>query len=335
MTNGVPYEILDGAIIDFITAYTTQCKQGKRFEMKFLKKKDNHSLSIRARDIKRKGKIVMFNGNKGSKNLKNIKRRWSLYCYPKIFGSKTNLACKKKIPIINHSCRLVWCKDRFELHVPVDIEIPPSKSTGVICALDPGVRTFQTIYGTDGVAYSVGNETLDDQVKLAQKLRNGINRDGIKVKNRKARRNLLKKASKIEQKIKDKNSDIHHKLCKFLTKRYDAIVIPRFSTKQMTMKHQLSKTTNRQMYRWGHYRFRTLLIAKGVKYGCKVMVGTEQYTSVTCGRCFNVKRDLGGNKVYCCNKCNAIFDRDLNAARNILMLNWNRFQFQTGLPSYP
>jgi transposase len=104
------------------------------------------------------------------------------------------------------------------------------------------------------------------------------------------------------------------------------------STKQIAMTHKLSKGTNLALYRWGHYRFRSLLISKGAKRGCSVLVGTEEYTSMTCGRCFALK-DIGREEVYNCENCGAQMGRDDNAARNILMLNWNKAQLSTGLPS--
>ena len=56
---------------------------------------------------------------------------------------------------------------------------------------------------------------------------------------------------------------------------------------------------------WSHYKFRELLKNKGEMTGTKVIVGTEEYTSKTCGKCMYVNGDLKG-------------------ARNILMHNWER-----------
>jgi transposase len=54
---------------------------------------------------------------------------------------------------------------------------------------------------------------------------------------------------------------------------------------------------------------------------CKVILVTEEYTTMTCGKCGFLKKNIGKNKVYNCDKCNSIFDRDFNAARNILIKN--------------
>ncbi len=52
---------------------------------------------------------------------------------------------------------------------------------------------------------------------------------------------------------------------------------------------------------------------------CRVIIVTEEYTSKTCGACFNVHNKLGGNKRFACPVCGYEADRDANAARNILI----------------
>ena len=45
----------------------------------------------------------------------------------------------------------------------------------------------------------------------------------------------------------------------------------------------------------------------------------EAYTSKTCEECGTLHQKLGGNKVFKCPKCNHTADRDLHAAKNILL----------------
>jgi transposase len=47
----------------------------------------------------------------------------------------------------------------------------------------------------------------------------------------------------------------------------------------------------------------------------------EAYTSKTCGKCGFIDYELGSNHIYNCPKCKNKLDRDVNAARNILMKN--------------
>jgi len=45
----------------------------------------------------------------------------------------------------------------------------------------------------------------------------------------------------------------------------------------------------------------------------------EYLTSKMCSNCMNIKWNLGSNKIYSCNSCGKIYDRDVNACKNIMM----------------
>ena len=75
------------------------------------------------------------------------------------------------------------------------------------------------------------------------------------------------------------------------------------------------------MATWAHYRFRERLLNKAREYpACRVLLVSEAYTSKTCGRCGSIHWRLGGSKVFVCPQCRFKCDRDLHAARNVLLL---------------
>ena len=43
----------------------------------------------------------------------------------------------------------------------------------------------------------------------------------------------------------------------------------------------------------------------------------ESYTSKTCSQCGYYKHNLGSNKLFICDECDLIINRDFNGARNI------------------
>ena len=51
----------------------------------------------------------------------------------------------------------------------------------------------------------------------------------------------------------------------------------------------------------------------------KLVIVTEEYTSKTCGKCGTLHPNLGSKKKYECGSCGMEMDRDINAARNIMM----------------
>ena len=214
---------------------------------------------------------------------------------------------------------------------------------GNAVALDPGVRIFQTTYDTEGNSYLIGEngaKKIDSLAGIARRMRAGIYRyyqNGKKkyrkARNSKERRGLLKAANRIEQRIKNMISDIHRKTVKFLCEKYDTIIIPEFASQDMVrdVKRKIGKSTARQLLRWSHYKFRELLKCKGEVMGAKVIIGTEEYTSKTCGNCFYVNKHLTGQKTLLCRNCNVKIHRDINGARNILMLNWHKAHLQGSL----
>lgn len=73
---------------------------------------------------------------------------------------------------------------------------------------------------------------------------------------------------------------------------------------------------------WSHYTFKQRILWKASQTTwCQVHIVTEDYTSKTCGNCGFIKDNLGRAKIYKCEKCKMVMDRDVNGARNIYLKN--------------
>jgi transposase len=62
---------------------------------------------------------------------------------------------------------------------------------------------------------------------------------------------------------------------------------------------------------------------------------SEAYSSKTCSECGHIKTDLNGNKVYRCDGCPNVSDRDWNGARGILvrfLTEWARIEDAASVP---
>ena len=71
---------------------------------------------------------------------------------------------------------------------------------------------------------------------------------------------------------------------------------------------------------WSHYSFKQRLLNKAREHPwCKVLIVDEHYTSKTCGFCGKIDQKLGGKKIFKCHSCKIEADRDIHAARNILL----------------
>ena len=69
-----------------------------------------------------------------------------------------------------------------------------------------------------------------------------------------------------------------------------------------------------------HFTFSHILENKCNEFGKKLYYVDESYTSKTCGSCGSIY-DVKLSRVYSCNMCLQQYDRDMNAARNILIKN--------------
>ena len=220
------------------------------------------------------------------------------------------------------------------LHVVIPLTLSQvqeagSFSSGVkIVALDPGVRTFQTFYtptgqfgkiGTcsgDDVNGSGGLEQMERLLKKIDKTISTLSKPDL-LKSKKRRRLKRQKYRKLDQ-VKNVRNDFHRKTCVWLLRNFDIVLLPEF--KKKTMVTSLNSKACRAMYTWAHYAFKQRLLEMSQKYTHKkVLIVNEAYTTRTCGNCFVVNNNVGTSKVFECVNCGLEADRDVHAARNILL----------------
>lgn len=211
----------------------------------------------------------------------------------------------------NHDCRLTLYNGRYYLSIPIDVAVKrPENQRLSACALDPGVRTFQTVFSKE-ICSKIGEHVFSRIFRYCYAL------DTLISRKKKERSNRFNKAmQRIRWKVRDLIDEIHNKTALFLCKLFDVIYLPTFETQEMVSK--LHHKTSRAMLGWAHYRFKMKLKAKAEEYSCKVVDCNESYTSKTCGNC-GTENQIGGKEVWTCKHCDCVHDRDINGARNILL----------------
>ena len=209
-----------------------------------------------------------------------------------------------------HDCRVVLQNGRYFVIVPIDVAVKrPENQRLSACALDPGVRTFQTVFSKE-ICSKIGEHDFQRVFRYCYAL------DKLVSRKKKERNNRFNKAmQRIRWKVRDLIDEIHNKLALTLCRLFDVVYIPSFETHDMVSK--LKHKTSRAMLGWAHYRFKMKLKSKAEEYSCKIMDCTEEYTSKTCGNCGEIN-SIGGKEVWTCKHCGCAHDRDINGARNIL-----------------
>jgi len=136
-----------------------------------------------------------------------------------------------------------------------------------------------------------------------------------KQKGSKNRKKAAKRLGKVHFKIANIRKDSIHKITTYLTKTKSKVIIEDLNVSGMLKNRRLS----RAIADLGLCEFRRQLEYKGKWYGCEIIVANRFFpSSKTCSCCGNIKQDLTlSDRIYECDVCGLIIDRDLNAACNL------------------
>jgi len=198
-----------------------------------------------------------------------------------------------------------------------------------IASIDPGVRTFATVFKSDSVT-KYGDKFYQEKVfplllKL-DKLLGGVTKFRNKNKGRDTSkffydtiRFFKKKIYKLRNRIDDLIDDLHRRVAYAIVSTSDVILLPTFKTQQMSAKvgRKLHTKTVRTMLGLKHYKFKLFIKWLAKKYGKIVLDVNEAYTSKTRSWSGIVEQNLGGRKII--KDISIRVNRDVNGARGILL----------------
>jgi len=223
----------------------------------------------------------------------------------------------EKLPEKIGDCRLVCHLGVTYLSLPHKVLRQTTENQGRVVALDPGVRSFMTLFAEDRFGW-LGQHDIGRIQRLCYYLDDLISRSS-KV-NAKKRYRMRKAADKIRFKIKNLVDELHHQTARFLVDNFDIILLPTFETSQMTIRkgRKIRSKTVRQMLTLSHYRFKQFLKHKAFETGKLVLDVNEAYTSKTVSWTGEIIQNLGGRKKIKSND-GRVMDRDLNGGRGIFL----------------
>ena len=182
---------------------------------------------------------------------------------------------------------------------------------GGAVGMDLGIKTLATL--SDGTVIENPRylRKSERRLKMAQK---ALSR---KVKGSKRRAKARAKVARINARVANCRSDAMHKATTWLASTYSDISIEDLNTAGMVRNHRLAKAVSDAAFG----EFRRQLEYKTARTGARLHVVDRWYpSSKTCSGCGRVKAKLSLNKrVYTCDGCGLVMDRDLNAAVNILV----------------
>jgi putative transposase len=319
-----PKEVRYGAIEDLVNGFKLNFQKGSKFEMKFRTKKEIHSILIPKDSIKA---IITEEEALCNKNIVNPTKKQKIYntegvsFYPSYIKNIIKMSTRR-CNTIKYDCKLTMDKlGRFYLCVPRYETVHENQmDDSSWCALDPGIRTFMTLYSPTNetaIKYAVGDNLR--LYRLCLSLDKLISKRSL-LKGRKmnSKRNRMKKAEyRLRNKLRNIVDEVHWKIIHHITKHFKNVILPPFEIKNMVKKTERKITTKsvRCLYSWRHFTFRQRLINRAKITGTNVFVKEESFTTKTCTICGNLN-DVKGLHTIKCSKCKNKIDRDLNGARN-------------------
>lgn len=226
-----------------------------------------------------------------------------------------------KEDIKNHDSKIHFDGKNYYLVVPYTTTVKTNKEENWFCALDPGVRKFQTVYSPDNNDVTIlGDRAASKIYNLLLTLDSVIARQSKKPSSKK----LSLQKIILLNKIKNLQQELHRKTSRFLCENYNNILIPKLTKCNdiiNSKKRKLVSKTVRSMVVLGHCKFVELLKTKANEYtNVNVVVVTEEYTSQTCLRC--KERTKTSKENFTCKNCSFSCDRDVLGSINILLKNW-------------
>lgn len=319
----IPYDtrqLAVKAVISARTAAFSNLKNGNitHFNMKFRNKKTSGNVFYVDKDALKNGKIfprrLKTKKEKGKKQndfsqlISKLKRKKGERIADIIDRSEGDFIIKQEKDNRYYVCLVVTPTDKI------------LETKANICALDPGVRTFQTMYSEE----SVGEFGYNTSKKLyvlyrrEDKLKSILAKKKIKSKKK---YKLKKRCALLRTKIKHIVQDLHWRTAHYLTNNFQVILLPIFGSKNMANKNKrrISRTTTRLLLGLSHYDFQQKLIYKAKQRGRNVILCKEHYTTKCCGKCGTLNETIGSKKIFQCKSCDLVMDRDIHAARNILL----------------
>lgn len=234
---------------------------------------------------------------------------------PSFMGENSNFYIRKRT-LKNHQnvtitsdSRLIKQNNEYWIIVPVVIRTLKKQKPINYCGVDPGVRTFMTTFGNAGCVEYKHNKALIDK----------INKQIFYLKEQRTKQCHNKRISlrKREQKKINLTNELHWKTINDIIATNDFIFYGDIKSHNIT-KGGKNSILNQNFNDLKFYKFKERLLFKAIIHNRKIYVINESYTSKCCSNCGCINNP-GSSKTYNCLKCNSSYDRDINAAKNILI----------------
>ena len=303
-------KVMKQAIRQMLSSYDNFFNQHKGFP-RFKSKKDKQSALFPAESISRRNTfetrhITLI------KSLNNIKFRCSDLYHGRLRKYKDSI----------RSATLSKTKSgNFFLSIRVDIpesELVKFNKTNKQVGLDLGVKDF--VITSDGVVFENKHFFKKEERKIAR-LQRQLSR---KVKGSNNRNKQRIRLAKAFERLTDKKENYIHSVVNEILKSYDMVFMEDLNVQGLLRNHTIAKAIQEV----GFARFKEVLQSKALANGKQVILVDRFYpSSKTCSCCGYKHQGLKlSDRFWTCPECGEHHDRDINAAKNILLEGQRKLQ---------
>jgi putative transposase len=201
---------------------------------------------------------------------------------------------------------------RWYVSVQVEEEQAVPENTGPVVGIDLGIKSLATLSDGEVIA---NPRHLKRRLKKLKRLQRVVSR---RQKGGKNRRKAVRKLARLHRQIKNQRRNTLHQVTTRLAKTTSVLVIEDLHVSGMLKNHHLAQAIGDV----GFYEFKRQLLYKASWYGSRVILADRwEPSSKRCSRCGWLDTDLTlADRVYHCEQCGLVLDRDLNAAINLAQL---------------
>lgn len=226
-------------------------------------------------------------------------------CKNRTFDHST---CKQGTCTVSQDhCGTYWCTITVDNLQPKPAKTKLVKDNAV--GVDLGIKDYAIL--SDGTKFSnpkylnnVKKQLAHLQKRFSRTQKDSVNHEKMRVK-----------VAKCHRKISNRRSDFLHKLTTYLITRYDVICLEDLNVKGMVQNHRLARAIEDAA--WAE--FVRQLTYKAEWYGKHILyIGRFEPSSKLCHECGYINKELKlSDRKWTCPECGTHHDRDVNAARNI------------------
>lgn len=229
---------------------------------------------------------------------------------PKKLGSLIKVKQHRHLEGTPKTAHLVLRADgHWYVLIVCDLGDAPEKRDGSAVGIDVGLKVF--------LADSDGRTAENPRClkKAGKKLRRAQRKVSRRQKGSQRRKRAVRAVAKQHLKISRQRKDHAHKTARRYVDRYAFIAVEDLRVSNMLKNHQLAKAIADAS--WS--AFKNILVLKAEEAGVRVVEVPPHFTSQRCFQCKEIVQKSLSVRTHICSHCGYVEDRDVNAAKNILL----------------